>query len=150
MTGETETRYDRRYYRLGLWAAARRDLSGAVRYARYALAVNPAHGGAAKLLGLCRGALGEGEPGEAAGGNTAGDGLTEVRALAAQKKWRAAEKAARALPCQSVRVLNLRGCLHAAGKRYAQAAACFAEALTLDHGNALAAAGFAATVARRK
>jgi tetratricopeptide (TPR) repeat protein len=70
--------------------------------------------------------------------------------LAGQKKWRAAEKAAQAVPRRSVRVLNIRGCLLAAAKRYAQAADCFAKALTMDRCNALAAEGFAETAARRK
>ncbi|MDR3320741.1 MAG: hypothetical protein LBS77_07580 [Desulfovibrio sp.] len=145
MTGETETRYYARCYRMALGAAKQRDLSGAVRYARYAIAVNPAHEAAPKLLTLCLGELGE-----SICGNNTSDELATVRALAAQKKWRDAEKAARALPHQSVRVLNLRGCLLAAGKRYAPAAACFAKALTLDRGSALAATGFAETATRRK
>jgi tetratricopeptide (TPR) repeat protein len=144
MTGETEMRYCRRYYRLALLAALRRDLSGAALYARYALAFDAEHAGAAKLLELCLDELGE-----AACGSNAPDELETVRALAGQKKWSAAEKAARALPRQSVRVLNIRACLLAAGKRYARAADCFAKVLTMDHGNALAAEGFTETAARR-
>ncbi|MDR1175121.1 MAG: hypothetical protein LBK83_06605 [Treponema sp.] len=144
MTGETEMWYRRRYYRLALLAALRRDLSVAALYASYALAFNAEHAGAAKLLELCLDELGE-----AACGNNAPDGLEMVRVLAGQKKWSAAEKAAQALPRQSVRVLNIRACLFAAEKRYAQAADCFAKALTMDHGNVLAAEGFAGTALRR-
>jgi tetratricopeptide (TPR) repeat protein len=145
MNGELATRYYRRYYRLALAAALRRDLSGAALYARYALALNPDHEGAVKLLELCLDELGENAAGE-----TVEDGLDHVRKLAEQKKWRAAEKAAQAVPRQSVRILNIRGCLLAAAKRYAQAAECFAKALVMDHSNALAAEGFAETSARRK
>jgi tetratricopeptide (TPR) repeat protein len=130
-----------RYYRMALAAAVRRDLAGAVLYARYALALNVEHPGAAKLLELCLDELGE-----VAGGY---DDLDRVRVLAGQKKWCAAEKAARAIPRQSVHILNIRGCLLAAAKRYARAADCFARALTMDRSNALAAEGFAETSSRR-
>jgi tetratricopeptide (TPR) repeat protein len=136
--------YYQRYYRMALIAAQRRDLSGAVLYARYALALNPEHEGAAKLLELCLD-----EWGEAAAGNHTEDGLETVRTLAGQKKWRAAEKAAQALPRQSVRILNIRGCLLATAKRYAGAAVCFAKALTMDRSNARAAQGFVETSSRR-
>jgi tetratricopeptide (TPR) repeat protein len=133
------------YYRLALLAARRRDISGAALYARYALAFNPEQAGAAKLLELCRDELGELPGGE----NAAGDGLARVRELAAQKKWRAAEKAAGALPRQSVRILNIRGCLLARARRFARAADCFAQALAMDRFNVLAARGFAETSSRR-
>jgi tetratricopeptide (TPR) repeat protein len=145
MSGEFETRYYRRHYRLALAAAQRRDLNNAALYARYALALNPNHEGAAKLLELCLDELGE-----SAAGETVGDGLGRVRELAEQKKWRAAEKAAQAVPRRSVRILNIRGCLLAAAKRYAQAADCFAKALMMDRCNALAAEGLAETAAQRK
>jgi tetratricopeptide (TPR) repeat protein len=130
---------DKRYYRLALSAAVRRDLSGAVIYARYACLLAPENEDAAKLLELCLYELGENSSGE-----VADDGFDQVRALAAQKKWRKAEQAARAIPHQSVRVLNIRGCLLAAAKRYAQAAGCFAAAMNKDRFNRLASAGFAA------
>jgi tetratricopeptide (TPR) repeat protein len=156
MNGDLE-RPQHHYYRLALVAARRRDLSAAALYARYALALNADHEGAAKLLALCLDDLGEAgggyalsgyAVGEYASGNAA-DGLAKVRELAGQKKWRAAEKAAQALPRRSVRILNIRGCLLAAAKRYAQAAECFAEALAMDRGNTLAAKGFAETAPRR-
>jgi tetratricopeptide (TPR) repeat protein len=128
-----------RYYRIALAAAQRRDLSRAALYARYVLALNADHEGAAKLLEICRDELGE----------SVEDGLDKIRALAGQKKWRAAEKAARALPRQSVRILNIRGCLHAAAKHYRRAADCFARALIMDRSNTLAAEGFAEAASRR-
>jgi tetratricopeptide (TPR) repeat protein len=136
---------EKRYYRLALSAAVRRDLSGAAIYARYACLLDPENEDAAKLLELCLYELGE----------VADDGFDQVRALASQKKWRKAEQAARAIPRQSVRVLNIRGCLLAAAKRYAQAADCFAAVLNKDRFNRLAADGFvtanfAQTAARRK
>ncbi|MDR1446579.1 MAG: hypothetical protein LBI90_06785 [Treponema sp.] len=144
MTGETEMLYYRRYYRLALLAALRRDLGSAVLYASYALELNAEHAGAAKLLELCLDELGE-----TVCGNRAPDELERVRVLAGQKNWRAAEKAARVLPRQSVHILNIRACLFALEKRYAQAAECFAKALAMDHGNALAAEGIAETSLRR-
>ncbi|MDR2608841.1 MAG: hypothetical protein LBC57_10670 [Treponema sp.] len=145
MSGETETLYRRRYYRLALLAALRHDLGSAVLYASYVLELNAEHAGAAKLLELCLDELGE-----TASGNRAPDGLERVRVLAGQKKWRAAEKAAQDLPRQSVRILNIRACLFSLEKRYAEAAECFAKVLTMDHGNALAAEGFVETSLRRK
>jgi tetratricopeptide (TPR) repeat protein len=143
---ETQTRYYQRYYRLALAAAQRRDLSGASLYARYALALNPEHEGAAILLSLCLDELGE------AVCDTP-DALEKVRVLAGQKKWREAEKAAKSIPRQSVRILNIRACLLAAAKRYVGAASCFAKALAMDRGNALASEGLAEVAeitARRK
>jgi hypothetical protein len=140
---ESESRYYRRYYRLALAAAQRHDLSGAVRYARYTLALNAEHEGAAKLLELCLDELGE------AACSVTSDGLEKVRALAGQKKWREAEKAARLLP-QNVRILNIRACLLAVSKRYSDAALCFATVLSMDRCNTGAAEGFAETAARRK
>jgi tetratricopeptide (TPR) repeat protein len=107
--------------------------------------LDPENGDAAKLLELCLYELGEN-----GGGETADDGFDRVRALVAQKKWRKAEQAVRAISRQSARVLNIRGCLLAAAKRYAQAADCFAAALSKDRCNRLAAAGFAETAARRR
>jgi tetratricopeptide (TPR) repeat protein len=139
-------------------AARRRDISGAALYARLALALNPEQAGAARLLELCRDELGECAFSDAAsdascdavGESAAGDELAKVRALTAQKKWLAAEKPAGVLPRQSVRILNIRGCLLARAQRFARAADCFAKALAMDRFNALAARGFAETQARRK
>jgi hypothetical protein len=66
-------------------------------------------------------------------------GLAAVRALAEKKEWRAAAKAARIIPHQSVRLLNIQGCLWAAAKDHAKAADYFARALTRDQDNRLAA-----------
>jgi tetratricopeptide (TPR) repeat protein len=140
-----EARYYKRYYRLALAAARRRDLRGAVLDARCALALNPEHEGAAKLLSLCLDELGDDDD--------TPDGLEKVRALVEQKKWRNAEKAAKSIPRQSVRILNIRACLLAAAKRYASSSACFAKVLTMDRCNALASEGLAETAeitARRK
>jgi tetratricopeptide (TPR) repeat protein len=122
----------RRYYRLGLAAAKRRDLSAALRYAVFARILNPGHGEAARLEEICRYELGESiealrDP-----------ELEGIRLLAGQKKWKAAAAAAKALPHQSVRLLNVQACFWALAKRYALAADCFTKALVKDRGNTLA------------
>jgi tetratricopeptide (TPR) repeat protein len=137
---------EKRYYRLALSAAVRRDLGGAAIYAQYACLLSPENGDAAKLLELCCYELGE---------NGEDDGLDQVRALVTQKKWRKAEQAARTIPHQSVRVLNIRSCLLALARQYTQAVDCFAAALGKDRFNRLAtdglvAAGLAATAVQRK
>jgi hypothetical protein len=126
-----------RYYRLGLGAAKRRDLSAALRYASFALTLDPEHGGAARLAEICRSELGEG-PAE----NRA-PGLEGLALLVGQKKWKAAARALRGVPGQSVRLLNIQGCLWALAKRYALAEYCFAGALEKDRGNRLAAEALA-------
>jgi hypothetical protein len=131
-----------RYYRLGLAAANRRDLSAALRYAELArLLKSPVPGDAlaengepeqddvSRLAEICRHER----------GNDAEDGLEQVAALAEQKKWQAAAAAAKAVPRQSVRLLNIQGCLWVLAKRYARAADCFAASLAKDRGNRLAA-----------
>jgi tetratricopeptide (TPR) repeat protein len=122
-----------RYYRLGLGAAKRRNLSAALDYAAFACILDPGHGGAARLAEICRYELGEpaGEPQDPE--------LEGIRLLAGQKKWKAAAGAAKNVPHQSVRLLNMQGCLWALAKRYALAADCFARALAKDRGNLLAA-----------
>jgi tetratricopeptide (TPR) repeat protein len=136
----------KRYYRLALSAAVRRDLSGAAIYAQYACLLSPENGDAAKLLELCRYELGEkGED----------DGFDQVRGLVVQKKWRKAEQAARTIPHQSVRVLNIRACLLAVARQYTEAVNCFATALGKDRFNRLATAGLvtanlAATAGKRR
>jgi tetratricopeptide (TPR) repeat protein len=125
-----------RYYRLGLGAAKRRDLSAALRYASFACMLDPEHGGAARLVEICRLELGEGpEEREPA--------LERAGLLVEQKKWKAAAKAARSISGQSVRFLNIQGCLWALANRYASAADCFARALAKDRGNRLAAEALA-------
>jgi hypothetical protein len=76
--------------------------------------------------------------------------LEKIGFLAGQKKWKAAAIAARAVSHQSVRLLNMQGCLWALAKRYALAADCFAGALAKDRGNTLAAEALACLGRRRK
>jgi tetratricopeptide (TPR) repeat protein len=127
-----------RYYRLGLGAAKRRDLNAALAYADFACALNPGHGDAARLAEICRRELGEGEA-----------EIEGIALLAKQKKWKAAAKAVKNIPCQNVRLLNIQGCLWALAKRYARAADCFAGALAKDRGNRLAADALAELSRRR-
>ncbi|MDR3171512.1 MAG: hypothetical protein LBU17_07790 [Treponema sp.] len=134
-----------RYYRLALAAASQRDLSGAVVYARYAGLFDAEHQDAAKLLRLCLYELGE--PG---GEEPPDDRFEAVRALAEQKKWRAAARVAQSIPHQSVRILNIQGCLFAVAKRYSKAADYFAKALTKDRDNRLAATSLVELTLRRK
>jgi tetratricopeptide (TPR) repeat protein len=129
-----------RYYRLGLAAAKRRDLSCALYNAELACLFSSFYRAsgqndarfqdfeqASHLVRICRYELG------------AEAGLERITSLAGQKKWYAAIAAAKAVPHQSVRLLNIQGCLWFLAKRYAQAAACFAQALSKDRGNRLAA-----------
>jgi tetratricopeptide (TPR) repeat protein len=155
-----------RYYRLALSAAAGRKLSSAVLYARYACLFDGEHQDAAKLLDLCRYELGELTDGESADDGLDSQaaqaastipslqnetaGLAEVHALVEKKKWRAAAKAARTIPHQSVRLLNIQGCLWVAAKDYAKAVDYFARALTKDQDNRLAAAGLTDLAQRPK
>jgi hypothetical protein len=130
----------RRYYRLGLGAAQRRDLSAALRYADFACVLNPGYEDAARLGEICRDELGE----------TGGEPVFErLSLLAEQKKWKAAALAARGVSRQTVRLLNIQGCLWALAKRYDLAADCFAGAWAKDHGNTLAAKALAGLDRRR-
>ncbi|MDR1933732.1 MAG: hypothetical protein LBQ57_13025 [Spirochaetales bacterium] len=149
-----------RYYRLALCVASRRDLSGAALYAWYACILDPQRTDAVFLLGLCLYELGypdaqryfpAGFPAPA-GEECAAmeEGLRRVRDLAARKKWKAAARAAEALPHQSVRALNIQGCLFALAERYTKAADCFAMAREKDRGSGLAQAGLEETLRRRK
>jgi tetratricopeptide (TPR) repeat protein len=131
----------RRCYRLGLEAAKRRDLSAALRYADCACILDPECGDAALLGEICRYELGEADDEPV---------LERLMALGAQKKWKAAAEMAGRVHHQSVRLLNIRGCLWALAKRYALAAECFAKALTKDRGNVLAADALAELGRRRK
>jgi hypothetical protein len=130
----------RRYYRLGLGAAERRDVSAALRYADFACILNPGYGDAAYLGEICRYELG-GEDGEPA--------FERLRLLAGQKKWKAAALAARGVSRQTVRLLNIQGCLWALAKRYDLGADCFSGALAKDRGNTLAAEALASLGRRR-
>jgi hypothetical protein len=130
----------RRYYRLGLAAAARREVSAALRYAEFACILNPGYDDAAYLGEICRYELGE-EDDEPA--------LERISLLAGQKKWKAAALAARAVSRQTVRLLNIQGCLWALAKRYDRGADCFAGALAKDRGNTLASEALAGLGRRR-
>jgi hypothetical protein len=132
-----------RYYRLGLGAAERRNLSAALGYADFACMLNPAHEDAARLVEICRYELdGTGEAQDAA--------LEKIGLLGGKKKWKAAALAAGRVSPQTVRLLNIQGCLWALAKRYACAADCFAGALAKDRGNAFAAEALACLGQRRK
>ncbi|MDR2785533.1 MAG: hypothetical protein LBB83_06430 [Treponema sp.] len=133
----------RRYYRLGLGAAKRRNLRAALGYAQTALLLNPGHGGAIRLAEICRIELGEPRTPEME------SYLNRVALLAGKKKWKAAALAAKDAP-QSIRVLTIQGCLWALAKRHGPAADCFAKALARDHGNVLAAQALACLGRRRK
>jgi hypothetical protein len=130
----------RRYYRLGLGAAKRRDLSAALRYAEFACILSPVYEDAVCLRQICRDEL-EGEKDEPA--------LERISFLAKQKKWKAAALAARAVSRQTVGLLNIQGCLWALAKRYGFAADCFAGAWAKDRGNTFAA-GALASLGRRR
>ena len=132
-----------RYYRLGLAAAKRRDLRAARVYAEFARLLDPEHEGAARLGEICRIELGE-------AGETREPELERIGRLAAQKKWRAAALTARDVSGQSVRLLNIEGCLWALAKRYGSAADCFAKALAKDRGSPLAMEALAHLARRRK
>ena len=138
-----------RYYRLALGAAVVRDLRHAVLYARYAVLLDQENLYAVKLLRLCCDELGEDGGTDGFPGYT-DHSLEKVRALAAEKKWREAAMSAHALPHQSVRVLNIQGCLWALDKDYAKGADCFALALNKDRFSRLAAEGLAELGSKRK
>jgi tetratricopeptide (TPR) repeat protein len=133
----------RRYYRLGLGAAQRRDLSAALAYAYFACILDPEHAGAIRLAEICRIELGE-------AGETREAELERIVLLAGQKKWKAAAQAAKSVAHQSVWFLGIQGCLWALAKRYASAMDCFAKALGKDRGNAFAAEALAELGRRRK
>jgi tetratricopeptide (TPR) repeat protein len=139
-----------RYYRLALSEAELRNLRGAASYAQYAVTLDPDHLNAAKLLRLCLGELGEScgmEPSpedpqtELNIPDDTEERLEKIKLLGAGKKWREAARAAQALPHQSVRVLNIQGCLWALAGNRPKAAECFARALRKDRFNRLAAEG---------
>jgi hypothetical protein len=137
----------RRYYRLGLGAAKRRDLSAALCYADFACVLDPGHEDAARLAEICRQELGDtGEAQEAAQEAA----LEKIGFLAGQKKWKAAAVTAGGVSPQTVRLLNIQGCLWALAKRDDRAADCFAGALAKDRGSALAVEALACLGQRRK
>ena len=138
-----------RYYRLALGAAVERDLSRAALYACYATLLDHEHANAEKLLRLCYRELGQG-CGTEIFPEDRDDGLERTRLLAAEKKWREAAKAAHAISHQSVRVLNIQGCLWALANDYDKGARCFALALGKDRSNRLATEGFVEIGSKRK
>jgi hypothetical protein len=161
----------RRYYRLALAAAKRRDLTAALRYAGFACRIlDMEHGDAAyrqampylrdtwytentsytegtshlenalRLVEICRYELGE----------TREPALERFDLLVKQKKWKAAAGEAGTVSHQSVRLLNIQGCLWALAKCYALAADCFTRALAKDRGNIFAVDALAELGRQRK
>jgi tetratricopeptide (TPR) repeat protein len=137
----------RRYYRLGLAAAKRRDLTAALRFASLACVLNPEDDGddscledATRLEEICRSELGDArEP-----------AFEQIRLLVKQKKWAAAARATGTVSDQSVLLLNIQGCLWALAGRYAPAMDSFGKALAKDRGSILAADALAEIGRRRK
>jgi hypothetical protein len=128
---------------MGLGAARRRDLNAALAYAEFACLLAPEHPGAVRLAGICRIERGE-------AGDMPEPERNRILLRAGQKKWKAAALLAKSAAHQSVRVLNIQGCLWALAKRYGPAADCFAKALAKDRGNVLAAQALAELGRRRK
>jgi hypothetical protein len=62
-------------------------------------------------------------------------GLDEAEQFARRGKWRTALKTVEKIPHQSVRLLNIRGCILAGAKRYARAGKLFAAAMEKDAGS---------------
>jgi len=138
----------KRYYRLALFCARKDDLSGAVKYAQRSLRLNADDASARKLLGLCLYELGELDGALSAFEGSAefseevrselkrtGETLKRARELASGKKWRKADALLRGDVRQSVKILNIRGCVKAASGRRRAAAQLFALALEKDVGN---------------
>jgi tetratricopeptide (TPR) repeat protein len=136
----------RRYYRLGLAAAKRRDLTAALRYALLSDVLSPkdgdnsCHEDAARLAEICRSELGD----------TRDPAFERIALLVKQKKWVVAARAAGAVSDKSVKLLNIQGCLWALAGRYAPAMDCFGKALAKDRRSILAADALAELARRRK
>jgi hypothetical protein len=131
-----------RYYRLGLAAAKRREVSLALRYAECACVLDslyendaPTDSGARHLAKICRHELGEDT---AAFEDADRKKMDRIYVLAGEKKWQEAAKTAKSVSHQNVRLLNIQGCLWALANRYVSAADCFTNALAKDRGNRLA------------
>ena len=152
---------DARYYRLALYKAKRRDLSGAVQYARRALRIDAGNKKARLLLGVCLYELGDLENAvifleESTDilidaryeQELVGKKLDQARELAESGKWRKAEASLRDIEHQSVRILTIRGCMKAAAGKYLPAADIFARALEKDKENRAAAAYLAEAAGR--
>jgi hypothetical protein len=95
---------------------------------------------ALRLVEICRYELGE----------THEPALERFDLLVKQKKWKAAAGEAGTVSHQSVRLLNIQGCLWALAKCYALAADCFTRALAKDRGNIFAVDALAELGRRRK
>ena len=148
------------HYLIALSAASERDLSRAAMHARFSHMLCATEK-ASHLAKLCMEELGEtpGRPvrlinvgGMALVAHTprADDGLAGIRSLVKDRKWLAAACQAKALPKQSVRVLNMRGCIYAQARLYGKAIECFSKALEKDCGNRLAIEGLAEAIRRRR
>jgi thioredoxin-like negative regulator of GroEL len=156
--------FGRRCYLLALSAAERGDLSAAARLARLALALDgEQQDKARRLLGICLYELGDTanaadllaeipDLADAARETHAltKAGLDAVEQLVRRGKWRAALKAAENIPHQSVRLLNIRGCILAGAKRYARAGRLFASAGEKDRGGRAAPEYLRETAKRAK
>jgi tetratricopeptide (TPR) repeat protein len=153
----------RKYYLLALSAAERGDLSGAARLSFCAFSLDEGQAKARRLLGLCLLELGNTEDAakilaefpDLAGGASEARALTKagletVERLIRRGKWRAALKAAEKIPHQSVRLLNIRGCILAGAKRYAEAGRLFALAEEKDRGGVEASEYLRETAKRAK
>ena len=145
-----------KYYRLALYKAKQRDLSGAVFYARRAMLLDRENGNARRLLNICLHELGEPcgleyaamFPEEAEYEKETGEKIRMARDLAEAGKLRKAEAVLRSIKHQNVRILSIRGCMKAAGGKYMSAAGLYARVLKKDTGNR-AAQEYLAEVAGR-
>jgi len=137
-----------RYYQLALSCAKKRNLSKAVIYARHSLRLNAESEKAHKLLGLCLYELGELDSAMmalkgfqelsrevCAERERTIEALGRVREFVARKKWRKADVCLQGVGHESVRLLNMRGCVKAAAGRYGQATRLFSLAMNKDRGN---------------
>lgn len=136
-----------RFYLLALSSAKRGDLSDAARLAYCALSLDSKQDKARRLLGICLYEFGDtqnaasilaqipelSDAAREAHERTV-DGLSTVAQLIRRGKWRQALKAAENIPHQSVRLLNIRGCILAGEKRYVKAGRLFALAEEKDRG----------------
>jgi len=130
------------YYRMALSAANHRNLSRAVILAQTSYELGGGENVAA-LLRLCRYELGDLRAAPQ-------PELEPILERVQRKDWRGAARLAWSIEHQSVRVLNMQGCIYACAKRYSTAARFFARALEKDHGNQLATDGLVAAVSHRK
>lgn len=151
------------YYRLALSEAERGNLSAAVRLASCALSLEGVRDKARRLLGICLYELGEtglaagllaecpnlAEEARTAHNRTKAE-LDTVKELVRRGKLRAALRAAGNIPHQSVRVLNIRGCILAGAGRYVGAGRLFALAAEKDRGGQATAAYLGETARRAK